>query len=337
MSLLSQFFPSAGTGIPVEMMGIAGGGGGGTGGAIAVPFGGSSPACTLCRICLTDGNNGGAGGFFHAYKNYTLQPGTTYCIVIGAGGAGGTNFPVTRGSSGTKTCIDNPANPISVEGGGGGGTYVPFNTPGYLDISSGYPGGTGGGNAAAYCVRSVINGSPIICVNRESDGLYYTSRSVVAVLGSAPPGASCAFITNAKSLETDWGCYSGYPGSCSCCVPSPYGTGVNSGYGGNVGWDNTTLVDRACGGGNYNPISGISSTIYGSCSTAEYKGAGGYWGSADPSVDGFNGQSGVLIVKWASPFGAAPPTGFPGASDISPQTPGYYTYCFTSSGSITLP
>jgi len=55
------------------------------------------------------------------------------------------------------------------------------------------------------------------------------------------------------------------------------------------------------------------------------------------SGSGGAGCSGALIIKWPSSVGAAPPTGFPGGTDISPATPGYYTYCFTSSGSITLP
>ena len=84
MSIISQFFPSSGgggggnetptgvlipaDGIPVEILGFSGSGGGG-----------SSPNFN---------GYGGSGAVMHA-TNYSVQPGCTVPITIGAGGAQG--------------------------------------------------------------------------------------------------------------------------------------------------------------------------------------------------------------------------------------------------------
>jgi hypothetical protein len=47
------------------------------------------------------------------------------------------------------------------------------------------------------------------------------------------------------------------------------------------------------------------------------------------------GRNGTVVVRYPTDYPAAP--SFPGACDCSPQTPGYRTYRFVSSGSITLP
>lgn len=55
----------------------------------------------------------------------------------------------------------------------------------------------------------------------------------------------------------------------------------------------------------------------------------------DGCADSANGGSGTVVVRYPTQFAAAP--SFPGANDCSPATPGYYTYKFDSTGSITLP
>ena len=48
-----------------------------------------------------------------------------------------------------------------------------------------------------------------------------------------------------------------------------------------------------------------------------------------------SGGSGVVVIRYPDQFSAAPAS--PGATDCSPATPGYRTYRFNSTGSITLP
>jgi hypothetical protein len=45
------------------------------------------------------------------------------------------------------------------------------------------------------------------------------------------------------------------------------------------------------------------------------------------------GGGGILMIRYPDQEAVAT---ISGGTDISPQTPGYRTYCFTSSGSITL-
>ena len=56
---------------------------------------------------------------------------------------------------------------------------------------------------------------------------------------------------------------------------------------------------------------------------------------AEGCGNGGSGGSGTVILRYPDQFSAAPAS--PGATDCSPITPGYYTYRFNSSGSITLP
>jgi len=87
--------------------------------------------------------------------------------------------------------------------------------------------------------------------------------------------------------------------------------------------------------------SSITGSAYQFGSVRGSGGAGGPGSASSPTLcvggvgNGTAGCAGVMIVKYPSAYGSAP--SFPGGTDISPSTPGYYTYCFTASGSITLP
>jgi hypothetical protein len=68
---------------------------------------------------------------------------------------------------------------------------------------------------------------------------------------------------------------------------------------------------------------------------ANYGAGGVARGDSAGHSNGGNGGSGTVIVRYPDQFAAAPAS--PGATDCSPATPGYYTYRFNSTGSITLP
>ena len=313
MTTLSQFFPSGGgagnetpagikipsQGVPVHILGVAGGGGG--------PL-------------------AGAGAVFHA-TNYGVQPGSTVPITIGAGGIPA-QCPCGQGGGGGTTSFNYPLLPLSVAGGGGGGVCV-----------DGCPGGNGAGG-----------GRCIPCGRSGGEGYYFKNTTVICGAASAcRVGCTCApdyvwLETSAAAVQTaegeqyPWGTKNGYPGRDSSATWSPACSSAinyNPGEGGKSGRNATFMspgapftcpTNRFCvciASQGYN--SGIAGTM------TEYN-SFGTWGSVICDC----GRSGGLIIQWATGFGAAPPTGFPGATDISPQTPGYYTYCFTSSGSITL-
>ena len=98
----------------VEVLAVAGGGGGGS----------------------QHGGGGGAGGLIYR-SNYTVTPGSTYTVTVGAGGAGGT----VNGNAGTNGSNSVFAALTAVGGGGGGGWA---NGPAGAS-SVGRSGGSGGG------------------------------------------------------------------------------------------------------------------------------------------------------------------------------------------------
>ena len=324
MSVASQFFPSgsgggggSATGIPVEILGVGGGGGGGT------------PVAP----CNAVGGTGGAGGLFHA-TNYTIVPGTTVPITIGSGGPFG-GCPCGQGTIGGTTSFNYPELPISVCGGGGGA--------GKISVSSGCcggcPGGNGGGGFPSGGTYNSLS-TPAGC------GLYYEKLFEHCAVSYASPPTSCggvATYTYARENEHQkfpWGIKAGYPGKPGYYVCSYPGYKNSAGCGGKSG-SNGTQFCACCwfpsGGFTCFTVNSIPPTYYCSSITGNNVGYGETTGCGGPGPSFSAGGPGVLIIQWATSHGAAPPTGFPGGADISPETPGYYTYCFTTSGSITLP
>ena len=317
MSLLSQFFPSGGGGaalgggsIPVNIFMVGGGGAGGWG------TGGPGGGC------------GGTGGYGLTIltNNYFLEPGVTYPITIGAGGAGCNTNPSypQRGANGGVSCFSNPKGVLIAQGGGGGGSsgYQPqaFRYPGV-------PGGNGGGGAGGQ------PGCPNGGNGGEGQG-FETACKPLLVGGTQSTPTGCWFVGGVvggtdATFKTGWGSCGGFPG----------GKGANgAGGGGGNGQSSGSATFFSCP----SPTLVCGSTIqcYGARGIADYTfccyiGAGGaasLCGSTSPTL---NGCAGGLIISWPAAIGAAPSS--PGATDVTPSTPGFFTYCFTSSGSITLP
>jgi len=325
MSVITQFFPSGGgggggnetptgikipaDGIPVEILGVSGAGGKGSN---ANYYG-----------------LGGSGAVFHA-TNYAVQPGCTVPITIGNGGDPG-GCPLGQGSMGGTTSFNYPFLPLSVLGGGGGAEGGTLPNLGM----NGCPGGTGGG--------ATCNWSNNVGSSNAGEGMYYNKVNEYSSTYLWTCECTCKSrswqsvvkVSDAEMEITPWGCRGGFPGRPGenvACYP---------GY----------MCRYGCGGGareNASCYEGMSitcingpvrcyytvqakyfcSAISGTMTT--YTGPG-QWGYGSDTA----GTAGGLIIKWADGFGAA--TGFPGGQDISPATPGYYTYCFASSGSIELP
>ena len=333
MSAISQFFPSGGggggnetptgvkipqDGVPVQILGVSGAGGGG--------------GC--------NGGEGGAGAVFHA-TNYFVQPACTVPITIGAGGPC-TGCPNGQGTQGGTTSFNYDLKPLSVIGGGGGRLGVPCSS----SCGGGCPGGNGGGGA-------LFSPSCAGYLSPGGDGLYF--RSINCIYCSAmvrqPGGCVATFnITNnmicrAQFEEFPWGIKAGFPGRDANKCGKPVGVCICvSGCGGYSGGNSYLMYNFCCNSLNcpgcspcfYIECVAVSAECYTTSITGELTNINGSGSFGVPGGCG-TGNAGGMVVQWATGFGGAPPTGFPGATDISPQTPGYYTYCFTSSGSITLP
>ena len=109
--------------------------------------GGSGGASTSGSIMA---GGGGAGGF-QDIKRQKINPGDSFAVTVGAGGAASPapSSSDVQGNDGSNSVWANPVSPITSTGGGGGG--------GGEDNSydDGRPGGSGGGAAYAYNAGSV--------------------------------------------------------------------------------------------------------------------------------------------------------------------------------------
>lgn len=279
--------------IPVDYLVVAGGGAG-TGGyaGSAVPGGG-----------------GGGGGYVEG--NVSLTIGTTYSIVVGAGGAyaaaAATN---TKGANGAdSTFSGSDLSIITAKGGGGGGFY-----------SAGANGGSGGGGG----YNGLAGGTKTQVVSQTGGTGYGNAGGVGAALSSGGAGGGGA------------GGVGGAGGT---------GPGGNSGAAGGAGktWLNGTAYAGGAGGsGSYtNGGTGVAGTAGGGTggssgvnATSGTANTGGGGGSAPNGSLGGSGGSGVVIIRHLSNATAnlATTTGSPSITTSG----GYTYYTFTGAGTIKL-
>jgi len=126
IQLAADFYGTANT-YTVEYLVVAGGGGG-------------------AGIYNFAGGGGGAGGF-RTGTGFTVSPGTTYTVTVGAGGAGNAasgEENTARGQNGNDSVFST----ITSAGGGGGASELqmpPTNVP----AGNAQPGGSGGGGSVS--------------------------------------------------------------------------------------------------------------------------------------------------------------------------------------------
>lgn len=178
--------PAGVTHLLVELWGAGGGGAGSCGMQIVAPLYGALPA----------GGGSGGGGAGYSRAVLPVNPGSTYNVVIGAGGLGGTNCVINQnamnGADGGPTQItDSASNLLLTAGGGGGGVYL-----GALGINAG--GGSGGAGSSGLNIigRSGTSGSGNPVGNilaGGSGGLAPTgSLQVPGAAGNGGPGGVVA-------------------------------------------------------------------------------------------------------------------------------------------------
>lgn len=278
---------TAGESTDASVMVLAGGGGGGT----------------------SLGGGGGSGGMLYANGTYPIVPGT-YTATIGGAGAGGNpggGSPTYNGGVGGNSEFYLPTEPAPEKGvalgGGGGGSYL-YHHPGSLGTAGGCGGGTGGG----YPTTPVGTGSnPGTQPANNPNPTVWTTYGFASGAGAGggyggAAGGGTAAIGGPGSPLPAGGALGGDavaipifpgPGLGETQIPSnKWGAGGQAnGYPGVTGGGTST--DSI--GGTAGEPSGVNAGSNGVVNSGSGGGGGAY--SAGP---GFNGGSGIVIVRYSA-------------------------------------
>ena len=271
---------------------------------------------------------GGGGGAAQSTSSSCLptQP-SAGCFVFGGGGGGGI-YRVRYGLNCDQTY------PITV-GAGGAGSPTDAGIEGLTQGENGSPSkfdgnrfiALGGGGAGSVCRSPCCQACPTSC------GGCMTYGKAGGQGGSSIGYCFSALDAPGSSFGSQYGYHYGNammifrgqicpqsPG----CDPNAATIPVN-GYdlSGTSGCDTIARMGWYCG----HNLPCATGCAYSAGQANSGDGAGNCNGSA-------TGGSGFVVVSYPTLHRAAPAR--PGSVDCSPCTPGYYTYVFTSSGSITL-
>ena len=243
-------------------------------------------------------------------------------VLVGGGGGGSTSYPQAVGPS-------TPNAPCSAAAGGAGGYFK-----GRYGIRTGteYPVVIGAAGAAA--PTSVA--TPTSFGGRGGNTTFDNGKLSGYGGGGAGSFCKCACPTWAGQQICWLTCtitISGTPGGTGGLAPS-CGIAVQCS---NVFGCHSNANNPTC------PLNGQELNFTGTnvlcpglfCLSPNANTGNGGNSSFDGVTVGSTGSSGFAIVSY--PTGAAPAaTSTPGAVDCSPNTPGFYTYVYTSTGSFTL-
>jgi hypothetical protein len=240
---------------------------------------------------------GGAGGYRTA-TGYSVTPGTTYTVTVGAGGASdvsGSNsvfdtITSTGGGRGGGLTQHGAAS-----GGSGGGGVEGYTAGGAGTSGQGFAGGTQGGSS--WVSQGGGGGA-------DAAGTANTTSNSTGAAGSGGNGKSSS-ITGTATY------YAGGGGA------GAWGGSLTSGPGGLGGGGNGTSYPTNGQGTN-----GTANT-----------GGGGGGGANGGLFDGASGGSGIVVLRHPDTF---PQARFITGGVTVTQTGGYYVYKFTSSGSINI-
>jgi gliding motility-associated-like protein len=267
------------------------GGGGGGGGAISIMrTANDSEACS-------GGGGGGGGGY--SSSTFSVIPGQTYTVVVGAGGTGGsggagtwnggiTTQPSAGGTGGTSSFSGNSVNILATggTGGGGAGSYNNNNTNDVNSMGTASTGGMGSGGTINYAGGSGAAGY-ILNFSTDKSG---------AGGGAAGPGGNGGSATHNASVANP-------PGGTG---QGPGGNGANGRY-----WN-------VPGDGGYN---GNAGTAYGGAGSGAIAHRHAY---GVTKYDGGAGAPGAVIIEYTTGALPNPPTASPysfcGSATISNLT-----------------
>jgi hypothetical protein len=237
----------------VDVLVVGGGGGGGKGG-------------------------GGAGGLIFE-DGYSVTPGASISITVGAGGtAGSTSTSGTAGGNGGNSVFGS----VTAIGGGGGGKH----------IGNGISGGSGGGGGSDKPSAPPASGT----LNQGNQGGIAIRTAYGAGGGGGGAGTAGSDATNESSVigrggEGGDGFYYGN------IFGDEYGeNGWFAGGGGGGANTNSTSATGGGGGGLGGGGDGALANVGNGSAGAANTGGGG--GGGDPEGAGSTGGSGVVIIRY---------------------------------------
>ena len=251
---------------------VVGGGGGGAG------AGGGSGGGT------DDGGGGGAGGGL-SYGTFTVTPGESLTIIVGAGGNGGTggSSSPTNGSVGGPSRIQRSVTTLLQGGGGSGGTYdmSAQNSGGTSTGTERDGGGSGGGGQASFSQSGGGGGGA---------AGYSGNGGAGGLGGSADPSGSDGS-----------GGGGGGGGSGTSSIPGGGGGGVGLlGEGSNGSGGSATVSDAGGGSGGNDGSDGNNTTDNGGNGGLYGGGGGGAATNGTTDGDGGDGQDGAIRIIWGT-------------------------------------
>ena len=235
-----------------------------------------------------DGGGGGAGGFRESKCSTTsgcwtaspLASGTSlpvsqqaYPITVGGGGAGGTNPNTTNGASGSNSIFS-----TITSAGGGFGARNP---------KCGSPGGSGGGGGASSGPGGTGN-TPPVSPPQGNNGGTGTPGSNAAGGG----GGAAAAGGNASGSAPNASSGPGGAGVASSITSSPV-TRAGGGGGGAFGTKGSGGAGGGGAGGQYPTTAATAGTA-----NTGGGGGGGSSTSAPTPRDGGAGGSGIVIIRY---------------------------------------
>ena len=254
-------FKSSGLFIPrqaitADYLVIAGGGGGGAGHA----------------------GGGGAGGY-RSFTSQSLTSGTSYPVVIGAGGAGAIQGGIRKGISGSNSIFGSSS---STGGGGGGSRFDANGGSGGSGGGAAYYGSAGSGNAGSY--------SPV-------EGYAGGGGGGSNAAGSGGGGAGGVGVTDTNAENGENG---GAGSNAHSSWATATGTGVSGYYaGGGGGGAYTPAGDYYNGTGGSGGGGGGGQATAGNAATVNTGSGGGGGAVYSAQLAGGAGASGLVIVRYA--------------------------------------
>ena len=253
------------TAIVADIFVVAGGGAGGSGSGV-------------------NGTGGGGAGGVCVQTDRAMS--ASYTVIIGAGGAqnGGNN----TGGNGNNSTFDG----ITAVGGGGGSAYLTTSGGSRSLNYVGIAGGSGGGGGA---VGSSAGGSG---TQADSDGAtgYGNAGGAGHSDNRGGGGGGGAGGVGDTADSTTWS--GGEAGDGGAGIQNDFRTGSNVYYAGGGG---ASMADRTTGqgdgqhGGGHGQRNSVADTNAGSAGTANTGGGGG----GGRSQDGYDGGSGIVIIRYA--------------------------------------
>ena len=295
--------PPCVTTITVKVWG-GGGGGGGT----------SSRQSNTGDEACTEGGGGGGGGF--SMRTYSVTPGETYTIVVGAGGGGGVgaNNTAVAGATGGTSTFTGPATvpfgSLTGFGGIGGGGATANNNNSGSHIGANGAGGTGGTGA---------NGTTIFTGGNGSAGSHSAGCSDISGAGGGGAGT------------TGNGSNGQYIGACPHTTAMAGGAGAASNGGSGANGIKNNIASKHNQNGN---------------NGSAYGGGGGgagihlnSWANQWVLANGGAGAAGAVLIEYSASGAPVDPTvgiaaancSSPGSATVSNYNASY-TYTFSPSG-----